>query len=183
MATKVHNKLSERQKLVVVQALAEFLSPTEVVEMVNSQYGINLSLTAVMHYDPRTAQGANLAAGLKEHFWKCREKFRDDMYNTVPYANRVVRLRSLSQYVDKLAKGGNVLGAAELLKQLAQDEGQMFTNRREVSGPKGGAIPVSVESRPDLSKLTDDELRALSAVSKTLALNSGDDSGRPAGAA
>ena len=39
-------------------------------------------------------------------------------------------------------KRKNIVLAASLLEQAAKEQGGMFTNKREVSGPNGGPIPT-----------------------------------------
>lgn len=63
---------------------------------------------------------------------------------------------SVRRSLFKLAAGGNIAAAIFLAKNIL---GYRDVLRSEQTGPDGG--PISIESRPDLSQLTDDELNQL----------------------
>ncbi|KIC21722.1 hypothetical protein, partial [Leisingera sp. ANG-Vp] len=56
--------------------------------------------------------------------------------------NRAVRLRTLQRMAEKAETMGNTVLAKGLLEQAAKEVGNAYTNRRELSGPKGGPMQV-----------------------------------------
>jgi hypothetical protein len=68
---------------------------------------------------------------------------------------------SVRRYVFRLASNGNVAASIFLAKNLL---GYRDVVSNEVSGPDGRPIPI--ESRPDLSNLSDEELEVLKTISE-----------------
>ena len=66
---------------------------------------------------------------------------------------------SVRRYVFRLASNGNVAASIFLAKNLL---GYRDVVANEVSGPDGR--PISIDSRPDLSNLSDDELDQLQSL-------------------
>jgi len=68
-------------------------------------------------------------------------------------------LRALQRMADKAETQGNTGLAAQLYKQAAEEVGNAYTNRRELSGP--GGKPIETRQAPDLSGLSEEELEIL----------------------
>lgn len=83
-------------------------------------------------------------------------KYRDAM-DRAKAKGRVSVRRNLF----RLANAGNVAAAIFLAKNLL---GYRDVVANELSGPNGSAIPV--EARPDLTKLSDEELKQLSQIAE-----------------
>jgi hypothetical protein len=58
----------------------------------------------------------------------------------IPVADQAFGLRSPGKICDQHIARGNVVAAAAVLQQAAKEQGGMFTNKREASGPNGGPI-------------------------------------------
>jgi hypothetical protein len=132
-------KLTEPQKLYIVQALACFDTPSQVAEAVREEFGIQIDRRRVHEYDPTKIAGRGMAAKLKALFDETRKAFLKDV-NLIPIANQAVRLRTLQRLVAKAEAQGNSALVAQLLEQVAKETGGSFTNRREVTGKGGGPI-------------------------------------------
>jgi hypothetical protein len=143
-------KLKQAQKRQVVQWLACFEGPKDVVDRIKLEFGIEISAAGVLCYDPTTAQGDKLREDLKVLFEETREKFINDV-SDIDIAHQSFRLKQISVMHRAAVKQKNYGLAAQLLEQAAKERGGMFTNKRELSGPNGGAIPVEV-SKEDKSR-------------------------------
>jgi hypothetical protein len=129
----------------IVQALACFDTPTAVAEAVKQEFGIVVTPQAVQAYDPTKYAGRNVAAKWRELFDATRKAFIEDAAQ-VPIAHRSTRLRALYRMAQTAEKKGNFPLAAQLHKQAAEEMGNAYTNKRELSGPNGKDLPSSAPS-------------------------------------
>jgi len=136
-------KLTESQQLFIVRALACYDSPSQVVDAVKQEFGIDLIRQHVAIYDPTKPAGHKLSKKLRAIFEATRKAFLEDV-STIPLANQATRLRALSRLHAKAESQGNTAVAAQLLEQIAKEVGGAFTNRRELTG-KGGA-PIATQN-------------------------------------
>lgn len=134
-------KLSEAEKRFIVQALACYDTPTQVVEAVKEEFGTVIERSHVAQYDPTKASGKSVAQKWRDLFDETRKRFRQEIAE-IPIADQAYRLRQLQRMSQEAMKRKNIVLAASLLEQAAKEAGGMFTNRREVSGPNGGPIPT-----------------------------------------
>lgn len=133
--------LKEEHKLLIVQALACFDTPTQVVEAVKEEFGIEITRQQVARYDPTKAAGVDVSKKLRAVFEETRRTFLEDT-SSIPIAQQSFRLRALQRLYEKALKSGNVALAAQYLEQAAKESGGLFTNRQrhEHAGPNGGPI-------------------------------------------
>jgi hypothetical protein len=141
-------QLTDAQKTFVVVRLACFDQPSEVVEAVNQDFGVQLPRQQVMKYDPTTKSGENLSAELKELFHSTRERFLSNVQE-IPIANQAYRLREL-QKLYQTAPKANAHLRANLLEQAAKESGGAFTNK----------VQVFQQLARDVEKLSDADLLA-----------------------
>lgn len=139
-----NQKLSREQQTYVVQALACFDSPAVVVAALKKDFGVVISPQAVECYDPTKKAGRNLSVRWKALFEETRKTFLEDTA-TIAISHRAVRLRALQRMADKAETQGNMVLASSLLKQAAEEVGNAYTNKRELTGPGGG--PIQTENR------------------------------------
>lgn len=128
--------LNDDQKLFIVQALACFDAPSQVIEAVKQEFGIDVSPQQLQAYNPATKAGARMSQKLKDIFESTRTRFLAEV-SDIPVANQAYRLRQLQRMVYESMKRKNIVLAASLLEQAAKESGGMFTNKRELSGPGG----------------------------------------------
>ena len=129
--SKNRKRLKPEHKLFVVQCLAHFMTPSEVVKVVRENFGIEIARQSVEGYDPAKAAGRTLDEELKQVFYRTRKKFISDIQN-VAIAHRAFRLAELSKLYHAAAAKGKDVMAAQFLEQAAKEVGGIYVNRVEV---------------------------------------------------
>jgi hypothetical protein len=145
--------ITDEVKAFIIQALASFDTPSQVVEAVKAEYGIVVTAQNVQNYDPTKYAGRKLAEKWRIVFEKSRKAFVDDCTG-IPIAHRSTRLRALQRMATKAESMKNYPLAAQLHKQAAEEMGNAYTNRRELTGKDGKDLPsaapaVAVFALPD----------------------------------
>ncbi|MDW9740842.1 DUF2280 domain-containing protein [Sinorhizobium meliloti] len=136
-------KLKDGVKTFIVQSLACFDTPSVVVEAVRKEFGETITRQSVEGYDPTKKAGSNLAEKWRLLFEETRKTFLEDTA-TIAISHRAVRLRALQRMAEKAETQGNMVLAASLMKQAAEEVGNAYTNRRELTGKDGKDLPVPV---------------------------------------
>lgn len=136
-------KLSDEVKTFIVQALACFDSPSIVAASVKKELGIDVSRQLVESHDPNKKAATGLAPKWKVLFEVTRKTFLEDTAG-IAISHRAVRLRALQRMSEKAETQGNMVLAASLMKQAAEEVGNAYTNRRELTGKDGKDLPVPV---------------------------------------
>ncbi|MGX5830348.1 DUF2280 domain-containing protein [Mesorhizobium sp. 43Arga] len=134
-------KLPEAAKALVVQRLAAFDSPSDVVEVVKKEFGISVSRQSVEFFDPTKRAGKNLAPKWRAIFEQAREAFLRETA-TIGISHRVVRLRALQRMADKAEEMGNSEMVLKILRQAAEEVGGMYTSRREYTGLTPAVVAI-----------------------------------------
>lgn len=147
------NKLDDEVKAHIVQAIACFDTPSQVAASVKATYGVLVSPQQVEAYDPNKRAGQRLSEKWKTVFTAARQAFIDDA-SQIPIAHRSTRLRALWRMASVAESKGNLALAANLHKQAAEEMGNAYTNRRELTGKDGKDLPsaapaVAVFALPD----------------------------------
>lgn len=132
--------LKKEIKLFIVRSLARFNTPTETVELVNQDYGVQVTKQQCEKYDPTKRAGENLSDELKKEFEISRKDFLDTPQN-IPIANLSVRLQRMENQYQK--HGKNRVAALSILKQAAEDVGGKYTNKQEITGAGGGPLQTT----------------------------------------
>lgn len=146
-------KLSDEVRTFIVQALACFDTPSQVVAAVNQEFGLKITRQSVEKYDPTKVAGAKVAPKWRTLFEAARKSFIDDS-SQIAIAHRSTRLRALQRMANLAENKGNLPLAASLHKQAAEEMGNAYTNRRELTGKDGKDLPatapvVAVFALPD----------------------------------
>ncbi|MDP9630069.1 UNVERIFIED_ORG: hypothetical protein J2W85_002130 [Ensifer adhaerens] len=136
-------KLSDEVKTYIVQALACFDSPSVVAAAVKKDFGLDVSRQLVESHDPNKKAASGLAPKWRVLFEETRKTFLEDTA-TIAISHRAVRLRALQRMAEKAENAGNMVLASSLLKQAAEEVGNAYTNRRELTGKDGKDLPVPV---------------------------------------
>jgi hypothetical protein len=134
-------RLSDEVKAYIVQCLACFDGLAVVVASVKKDYGVEVSRQLVESHDPTKKAGANLGAKWKTLFDETRKTFLEDTAG-IAISHRAVRLRALQRMAEKAETQGNMVLAKDLLKQAAEEMGNAYTNRRELTGKDGKDLPA-----------------------------------------
>lgn len=126
--------LTDDVKAFIVQALACFDTPSQVVDAVKDEYGIDVTRQQVQTYDPTKQLGKALSKKWRELFEATRARFLKETAE-IPIASQSFRLRALQKMYEKTAARGNVPLAAQLIEQAAKESGGMFLNRNRGDAP------------------------------------------------
>ncbi|MGX9761874.1 DUF2280 domain-containing protein [Pseudomonas shahriarae] len=121
--------LKNEVKGFIVQALACFDTPSQVVEQVKQEFGVEISRQLCESHDPTKRAGVNLAVKWVTLFHDTRKRFREETAE-IPIANRAYRLRTLGRMAEKAENMKNMALTAQLLEQAAKEVGDVYVNRR-----------------------------------------------------
>ena len=141
--------LNNGVKTFIVQGLATYMTPSEVAEAVNQEFGITITRQQVAKYDPHKAAGVNLAQKWADLFKQFRDDFNNDI-QAIPIANKAYRLNMLDRMVRDAEKSKNRPLAASLLEQAAKDVGEVFTNKQKVDNTSSDG---SMATKPTVIRL------------------------------
>ena len=137
--------LNNEVKGFIVQALACFDTPSQVVEAVKQEFGVELSRQLCESHDPTKRAGVNLAKKWVTLFHDTRKRFREETAE-IPIANRAFRLRTLGRMAEKAEKSKNMSLTAQLLEQAAKEVGDIYVNRSRKEEPDDEpAIPTRIQ--------------------------------------
>ena len=137
--------LKNEVKSFIVQALACFDTPSQVVEAVKNEYGVVVSRQQVETHDPTKSAGKGLAVKWATLFHDTRKRFREETAD-IPIANRAFRLRAMNRFVERAESMKNIGLAMQILEQAAKETGDMFVNRskKEEAGDEP-VIPTRIQ--------------------------------------
>ena len=91
--------LKEPVKILIVQSLACFDTPQQVVDAVRQEFRVEIERQQVASYDPTKATCRNMSKKLKDLFHKTRSDFKTNVFG-IPLANKAVRLSELQKIYD-----------------------------------------------------------------------------------
>ncbi|UZS74342.1 DUF2280 domain-containing protein [Pseudomonas syringae] len=134
--------LRDEVKAFIVQALACFDAPSQVVLAVKEQYGIDVSRQLCERYDPNKYAGRDLSQKWKTYFHECRSRFREETAD-IDIANRAYRLRGLSRVAQKAETMRNYALMAHLYEQAAKEVGDVYVNRQTKNENPHDNVPPS----------------------------------------
>ena len=137
-------------KAFIVQSLACFDTPSQVVELVKKEFGLSITRQQVEYHDPTKANGRGLAQKWVDMFNATRERFQNEI-SDIPIANKAYRLRVLDRMATRAEGMKNLALTAEIIEQAAKECGDAYTNKHkfEHSGPNGGAIQTITMSKEE----------------------------------
>jgi hypothetical protein len=143
-------------KAFIVQRLARFDLPSQVVKAVKEEFGLEVSRQRVHFYDPTTRAGRALNADLKALFFETREKAKQDL-DAIPSYHKAIRLQRLDAMIMTAIERGNVPLAAQLLEQAAKESGGAYTNKHQLehTGKDGKDLPAAAPAQVTIFSLPD----------------------------
>ena len=129
-------------KAYIVQSLACFDTPSQIVESVQVEFKVKITRQQVQAYDPTKASGKALAQKWVELFNETRKRFQNEI-SDIPIANRAYRLRVLDRMMTKAEGMRNMALAASLMEQAAKEVGDAYSNKQKVehTSPDGSMTP------------------------------------------
>ncbi|CAH0276865.1 hypothetical protein SRABI106_03183 [Rahnella aquatilis] len=140
-------------KAFIVQALACFDTPSQVVESVQKEFDLKITRQQVESHDPTKVSGQTLGKKWAELFNASRERFQTEI-SDIPIANRAYRLRALDRMATKAEGMKNFAMTAQLMEQAAKECGDAYTNKHKLehTGANGGAIQYTDLSEEELEE-------------------------------
>ncbi|ARB85996.1 MULTISPECIES: DUF2280 domain-containing protein [Yersinia] len=123
--------LKPEVKAFIVQALACYDTPSQVVAQVKQEFNLTLTLQQVSSYDPTKAIAKNLGQKWIDLFNSTRTRFQTEI-SDIPIANKAYRLRALNRMAASTEKMKNFGMTAQLMEQAAKEVGDAYTNRQKV---------------------------------------------------
>lgn len=145
--------LKPEVKAYIIQMLACYDTPSQVVEAVQKDFGIAITRQQVETHDPTKVSGKTLAKKWVELFNLTRDRFLNEI-SDIPIANKAYRLRVL-QRMSTTAEGMKNLGmTAQLLEQAAKEVGDAYSNKQkvELTGKDGGPLNQVTYTAEDYAK-------------------------------
>nr|WP_315448039.1 DUF2280 domain-containing protein [uncultured Pseudomonas sp.] len=137
--------LRDEVKAFVVQALACFDTPSQVVASVKETFGIDVTRQQCEAYDPTKYVGRSLNQKWKTLFEDTRARFREETAE-IPIANRAFRLRAMNRFVERAETMKNIGLAMQILEQAAKEVGDVYVNRNRKDEPDDEpAIPTRIQ--------------------------------------
>jgi hypothetical protein len=149
-------KLPGPVKAFIVQRLARFDGPAQVVKAVKEEFGLEVSRQRVHFYDPTKRVGQALHEDLKTLFFETREKAKHDL-DSIASFHKAIRLQRLDDMIATAIERGNVPLAAQLLEQAAKESGGAYTNKHQLehSGKDGKDLPAQPAAQVMIIALPD----------------------------
>lgn len=137
-------------KAFIVQSVACFDTPSQVVESVLKEFGVQITRQQVEQNDPTKISGKGLAQKWVDLFNRTRDRFLNEI-SDIPIANKAYRLRVLDRMATRAEGMKNLALTAEIIEQAAKECGDAYTNKHkfEHSGPNGGAIQTITMSKDE----------------------------------
>lgn len=137
--------LRDEVKAFVVQALACFDTPSQVVVSVKERFGLEVTRQQCEAYDPTKYVGRNLHVKWQTLFNDTRKRFREETAE-IPIANRAFRLRAMNRFVERAETMKNIGLAMQILEQAAKEVGDVYVNRNRKDEPDDEpAIPTRIQ--------------------------------------
>jgi hypothetical protein len=130
-------RLEEAVKTFIVERLAQYARPTEVVDAVKEEFGVTITRQAVEEYDPEkrctTQKWVDLHKATRAAFLERKAG--------LAISHRSWRLQQLEEMARAARKSRNYKLASSLLEQAAKEEGDFYVNSgraRRRGRPVGG---------------------------------------------
>lgn len=131
--------LKEHVKLFIVQQLACFNTPSEVVAAVKEEFGIELDRGRIGAYNPTTHNGRELGAKLKDFFNEQRKKFLED-YSSIPITQKSYRMMVLNKQLQIAMERKNTVLVLEILEQAAKEEAGFYAGKQSTTTPNDSLL-------------------------------------------
>ena len=123
--------LNDKVKAFIVQGLATYQTPSQIVTAVKNDFGVEASRQQVESYDPTKRAGQNCAKKWKDLFAATRQKYQEG-FSDIAIANKAYRLNMLDRMARDAEQSKNRPLAASLLEQAAKEMGEVFTNKQKL---------------------------------------------------
>lgn len=130
--------LNAECKIFIVQSIACYETPSQVVVSVRETFGIKITRQRVESHDPTKVSSKGLAQKWVGIFNATRARFLKET-SDIPIANKAYRLRVLDRMAVNAESMNNYGMTADILEQAAKKVGGVYTSRLNV-GTAGKSI-------------------------------------------
>lgn len=155
-------RLKKIEKAFIVRSLAQFMTPSQVVDEIKVKFKIDVTPQQVECYDPTKVAGADLSQEFIDLFHEARKKYIEQPIYNVEGANDIVQLKVLSNLFIK--KQNNTRDAIKLSDQMQRIVKGFYEKKIEITGAGGGPLQSEnttfVDASPELIKQVLDELES-----------------------
>ncbi|CAI1821997.1 Uncharacterized conserved protein [Serratia quinivorans] len=135
--------LKPEVKAFIVQGLACFDTPSQIVESVKKEFSLDITRQQAASHDPTKAAGLGLSPKWVDLFNITRKRFQTEI-SDIPIANRSYRLRALDRMATKAESMKNFAMTAQLMEQAAKECGDAYTNRQKLEHTGKDGQPLQV---------------------------------------
>lgn len=118
-----------QQRRFIVEAFARFNTPTEVAELVEEEFGIDVKRTDVAYYDPECSTGGLPSERWQDLHEQARQRYIDNVA-AVPISHERVRFDTLQKVIREALEDGDHDTVLQAVKQAAKESGGKFTNKK-----------------------------------------------------
>ena len=127
-------KFTRAQQRFIVIRVAMFEKASDIIQDFKEAFpGADLIRQRVFDYDcSKTANRAVRSQELIDLFDQTRDEFRQQT-EAVPIANKAWRLKEYQQLYEKAKAGGQNKQTLIILKQAAEDHGDVYSNKRDIT--------------------------------------------------
>lgn len=134
--------LKSEVKAFIIQSVACYDTPTQVVDTVLKEFGVKITRQQVEQNDPTKVSSKGLAKKWVDLFYSTRERFQNEI-SDIPIANKAYRLRVLDRMATNTEKVKNYGMTAQLMEQAAKEVGDAYSNKQKVehTSPDGSMTP------------------------------------------
>ena len=147
------NRFTMPMKVMAVRMMAESHTHDDIVEEINNRFNCQITKRQLQLIQPKSHKAPKKLVQL---FYDTQKKFLEKVADDYPISKISYRLNRLQQLEQKAIDDGDRDAHLKILKQAAQEVGNAFNNRVELSGIDGSPIKIQHEFR----KLSDEELQA-----------------------
>lgn len=154
-------RLKKAEKVFIVQSLAQFMTPTEVVVAIKENFKIDVTPQQVEAYDPTKTAGADLSQEFVDLFHEARKKYIAQPLHNIIGANDIVQLQILSDLL--VSKKGNVVMSIKLIDQIQKIMKGHYEKKIEITGANGGPIKTENEQKSASPQYTPEQLASMTA--------------------
>ncbi|HBQ8043051.1 TPA: DUF2280 domain-containing protein [Klebsiella pneumoniae] len=144
-----HGCTKSEVKAYIIQMLACYDTPSQVVEAVQKDFGIAITRQQVETHDPTKVSGKTLAKKWVGLFNLTRDRFLNEI-SDIPIANKAYRLRVLQRMSTTAENMKNIAMTAQLLEQAAKEVGEAYSNKQKVEHT---SLDGSMSPRPTTIRL------------------------------
>jgi hypothetical protein len=138
------NKLTDEQKIYVVERLAAYDGLTAIARGLKEKFGITISPTGVSHYNPE--RSLDLAQRWKDLFAETRKAYIDSTAD-IGFTNKPARLRRREAMMHKAWAAGQYELANEILDSIAKETGDPLGDKRRHEHSRSRGAPLTGISR------------------------------------